>query len=176
MQSQEVLSGKDFADGLVFKVSRDVYNNWGILQDQLANALGWYENPSDKLPEGYAPYVFVAAIVIDMQAIRNLRSEDEFLWLRKHVLNRLGDALGNEAVEELFDIYQTSFNLAVNRNEDPLTFGVASTVREALKITHAGDSNHASQSPRILLILSQFILSITGFTKFALENYEIVME
>ena len=161
------LSGKDFAEGLVFKVSRDIYDNWHIIQDRLTESLGENDAQHDKISEGYAPFTIVAAVIIDMQAIRNIRSENEFITLRKHVLNRLGDALGNEDVEELFDIYQTSWDQALERNENPLTYGVASVLYDELEISHLLDADRVFQSPQVLKVLSDFILPMTGFTKFA---------
>lgn len=176
MLFKKKLLGKDYADGLIHKVSRDVYENWGIFQNQMAEALNQNEAEYEKFSEGYAPLIIVAVIMVDMQAIRTLRSENDFISLRRHVLTRLGDALGNKDVEELFDIYQTSWDQAIERNENPLTFGVASALYDALEIPHSLNDVCVFQSPRILKVLGDFIMPVIGFTKFALKSYKVKVE
>jgi len=92
-------------------------------------------------------------------------------------LNRLGEALGNENTEDLFTLYQTHWDEAMERNENPLTFGVASTLYDALELPYSkGFDGREFQSPRLLMVLSEIIISVIGFTKFAMENYNVKVE
>ncbi len=53
-----------------------------------------------------------------------------FEALREHVIKRLDAAVGNEAAKVLLDAYQTKWDDAVDRGENPISFGLASAVYE----------------------------------------------
>ena len=84
---EKLLLGKDFADGLVSKVAQDTYGYWDKFESEINGLCGV------KLGEEYAPFLILGTIVMDLQAIKNLRGDADYLALRQLVLDRLLDLI-----------------------------------------------------------------------------------
>ena len=175
MFGKKRLRARDFAEGLVHKCSSNVYESWREIQARISEATGDLEKPWQReIPEEYVPFVIIAGATADLQAAYNLAGQRQFKVLRKHVLERLGEALGNEVAEDLFSAYQEKWDKALERGENPMTFGIATALYDFLELPYVSeDQNGEFQSPLVLLALGDIVLSLVGFTKFALENYKM---
>ena len=164
------LRGRNFADTLVSKVSTDIYAQWSDIQSTISE---FYESvdpeASIELSEAYFPLVVAASVVVDLQAAKNLRGEDMFNMLRDHVINRLDAAAGNDSARKLLDAYQAVWDEAVDRGENPVSFGIASALYDFLEIPLSS----GIQNPKLLIALGEAIMLPIGFTKFALEEYRV---
>ena len=178
------LKGKHFAEGLIGKIANDVYGDWkGIastIKDMVERTI---EGTKDfEVPESHAPFVIAAAVVGDLQAVRNLRGQYEYMILRKHVTSAFSRVVKLEAVQELISNYENEFYEAINRGEDPITYGIASVLYDLLEIPcpnpedEKGISRSLLQNPLVLAWLGTILVSHIGFTKHALENYKVVVE
>ena len=121
------------------------------------------------MSEAYAPLVVAASVVVDLQAAKNLRGEDMFNTLRDHVINRLDAAVGIDSARELLDAYQAVWDEAVDRGENPVSFGIASALYDFLKIPLSS----GIQNTKLLIALGEAIMLPIGYTKFALEEYRV---
>ena len=159
-----------FRDGLVSKVSNDIYGRWSEIQSAIAeasNAITQVKNV--KLAESCAPFFIVASIVADLHAAKHARGVDTFNALQRHVVNRLETALGRDIAKDLFDIYQTAWDEALDLDENPASFGLADSLYDFLKFPRRG----GIPDSMLILVLADAILLPIGFTGFALEQYRV---
>ena len=164
------LRGPDFADALVSKVSTDIYTQWSDIQSTISKSCESVDLEARiELSEAYAPLVVAASVVVDLQAAKNLRGEDMFNTLRDHVINRLDAAVGIDSARELLDAYQAVWDEAVDRGENPVSFGIASALYDFLKIPLSS----GIQNTKLLIALGEAIMLPIGYTKFALEEYRV---
>ncbi len=172
------LTEQGLADGLVHKVSKDVYGNWASIQSALTEAFSATSSsvPPPDLSEAYAPLLVFAAVFADLQALKNNLPNDQFLRIRGLVLNKFSPPIDLRDLSELADHYQSEWDSALLRNEDPVAFGIAPILYEQLlglpESTY--EDRAARQSHRVLLQLSEIILASVGFSNFALKRYRIV--
>ena len=92
-----------------------------------------------------------------------------FNTLRDHVINRLDAAVGIDSARELLDAYQAVWDEAVDRGENPVSFGIASALYDFLKIPLSS----GIQNTKLLIALGEAIMLPIGYTKFALEEYRV---
>ena len=83
------------------------------------------------------------------------------------------------AVQELFSAYEDEFYTAIDRGENPITFGIASMLYDLLKIPSSHeDGVHRSELQNNLVLgwLGELLITHVGFTKSALENYKVTFK
>ena len=172
------LKGKDFAEALVGKISKGIYGDWSGIASTIQKAAKEFGSAVKlEVPESYAPFVIAAAVVADLQTIRNLRGQHDYMMLRKHVFDVFVQAVEIDTVQELFSAYEEEFYEAIERGENPITYGIASVLYYLIKIPHSKHENGGEfQSPLVLGWLGELIMSHVGFSKVALENYRVKVE
>jgi hypothetical protein len=170
------LTEEGMADALVSKIAKDIYGNWPVIRDNIRESLSHHVDVTalPELSDAHAPPLILATVFVDMRAVKNELSAEQFRRIRQHVFRKFQSLLDENQLAEVFDSFQKGWDAALARNENPVSFGVAPILYDLMDLSMSPvDEGRFSYDPVTLLCLTQCILPSLGFCKFALNEYEI---
>jgi hypothetical protein len=173
------LTEEGMADALVSKIGKDVYGNWPVIRDNIRESLSHYVDTTalPELSDAHAPPLILATVFVDMHAVKNELSTEQFLRIRQHVFRKFQSLLDENQLAEVFDSFQTGWDAALARNENPVSFGVVPVLCELMDLPLSPvDERGFFCDPATLLCLTQCILPSLGICKFILNEYEITQK